>query len=100
VAKRRRKEKKKPGRYVVPVALAIFVLVLGFNILRLYEKNKALAAREAELNDQYEEQVDRSQELSALEEFTGTLEYIEQVAREKLGLVFDNEIIFKSDDKE
>ena len=91
----RRKNKRKTR--IVALTLILVIIVLGANIIRLYEKNKMYAAKEENLKKQYEEQVDREGELSALEEFTKTMDYIEQVAREKLGLVFPNEIIFKSD---
>ena len=41
------------------------------------------------------QQHERHQELSELESYTRTQEYIEDVARSKLGLAYDNEIIFK-----
>ena len=39
---------------------------------------------------------DRKKEIKELEKYVGTDKYVEDVAKEKLGLVHDNEIVFKS----
>ena len=97
MSRKRRRKKKKTTRVVTAVLLLLLV-VLGFNVIKLYQKNQVYAARQQALEQQYEEQEQRKEDLSAFEEFTKTVEYVEQVAREKLGMVFDNEIVFKSDD--
>ena len=40
----------------------------------------------------------RAEEISDLEAYTRTKKYVEDVAKEKLGLVYEDEIIFKSRD--
>ena len=94
---RRTKRKKKYTTRIVTLVLLLVVVVLGFNVIKLYRKNEACIQKKAALEEQYEIQLERKDNLSAMEEFTKTLEYVEQVAREKLGMVFKNEIIFKSD---
>ena len=41
----------------------------------------------------------RSEEIAEFERYTQTRKYIEDTAREKLGLVYPGEIIFKNEDK-
>ena len=41
---------------------------------------------------------DRTEELAEFEKYTKTKKYAEEMAKKKLGLVHDNEIIFKSSD--
>ena len=94
----RRKRRKKNKTRVVTAVLLLLLVVLGFNVIKLYQKNQVYAAKQQALEQQYEQQVQRQEDLSAFEEFTKTIEYVEQVAREKMGMVFDNEIVFKSDD--
>ena len=42
-----------------------------------------------------EERLDK--EIDALEEYVGTDEYVEDVAKDKLGLVYPNEILFEAE---
>ena len=42
-----------------------------------------------------EEELLRQDELSDYEEYIGSRDYVEDTAKSKLGLVYDNEIIFK-----
>ena len=51
--------------------------------------------QEAELEAQIQEEEERTKEIEQMEEYVGTDEYIEQTARDKLGLIYENEIIFK-----
>ena len=51
----------------------------------------------AELKEKIEDEKARAKEIEELEEYVGTDEYVEDVAKEKLGLVHENEIIFKAE---
>ena len=53
------------------------------------------AAKEKELQQQYEEETERSTEIDDLETYMKSSQYIEDVAKSKLGLTYKNEIIFK-----
>lgn len=78
----------------VTVLLAV---ILAAGSISLREKNKAYKAQEAELRAQLKEEDARAEEIDALEEYVGTDEYIEDVAKEKLGLINPNEILFKAE---
>ncbi|MBR4795149.1 MAG: hypothetical protein IK050_01780, partial [Lachnospiraceae bacterium] len=47
--------------------------------------------------DAIEDEMERNENLTEYEKFTKTIEFIEKMARERLGLVFGNEIIFKEE---
>ena len=51
--------------------------------------------KEKELQQQYEEETERSTEIDDLETYMKSSQYIEDVAKSKLGLTYKNEIIFK-----
>ena len=53
---------------------------------------------EQELQQQIDAENARTEELKELETYTKTKKYAEEVAKDKLGLVYDNEIIFKEED--
>ncbi|XCP86082.1 septum formation initiator family protein [Roseburia hominis] len=86
-------------RSVVLISLIIFLLgaVIFAQGMSLRERNKAYKAQEAELMAQLDEEKERSEEIDQLKEYVGTDEYIEDVAREKLGLVHENEILFRAE---
>lgn len=48
-----------------------------------------------ELDNKMTEETERTKEIDDMKEYMGTDEYAEEVARDKLGLVKDNEIVFK-----
>lgn len=76
------------------ILLMAALVVVGGVSLRAKEKN--YLAQETELKKQIEEEKARSQEIDEMEAYVGTDEYVEEIAKEKLGLVKENEIILKA----
>lgn len=72
-------------------------VVLGVGSISLHEKNRAYKAQEAELEEQIQTELAREEEIEELEEYVGSDEYVEDVAKEKLGLIHPNEIIFQAE---
>ena len=54
--------------------------------------------KEEMLQEQIEAEKQRSEEIDEFEKYTKTKKYIEDVAREKLGLVYEDEIIIQTED--
>lgn len=96
-AGRRRSPLQKHKTSVVGIIaiLLLLVAVVTVSSVSLRARNKEYLAQEAELQEQIEAEEERAQEISELEEYVSTDEYIEQTAKDKLGLVHENEIIFK-----
>ncbi len=80
------------GITFVVLSLAVAVNIRGAS---LREKNEEYQAREAALTRQKEIEEDRAEELEERRIFVQTKQYIEQVAKEKLGLVYPDEILLK-----
>ena len=55
----------------------------------------AYAAQEAELREAYEQETERAEEIESLADYVQSDQYIIDMAHSKLGLAYDNEIIFK-----
>ena len=86
--------KKKISLFLTVLMIAAaFAGFLTWQTHKLNQKAAAYAAREAELALQIEGESRRSEELEEYNIFTHTLKYMEQVAREKLGLVYPDEVI-------
>lgn len=63
------------------------------------QKNQTYQSREAALEKQIADETERSKEIEDLETYTKTKKYVEDVAKEKLGLVYEDEILFKASGK-
>ena len=83
--------------FSISCVIVLLAVILSAGSISLREKNKAYKAQEAELEAQLKEEDVRAEEIDALEEYVGTDEYIEDVAKEKLGLINPNEILFKAE---
>ncbi len=59
----------------------------------------ALKAQKEDLEKQIEEETEKKEEYNNQMEYYSTDEYIEKIAREQLGLVMPDEIVFKVDNK-
>ena len=95
---KRGKKKYNAGTVSIIVIVVAFLIVMSVQILRLKEKDNLLVEREAALERQLAEEEARKEELVDLDLYTKSEDYIKEMAN-KLGLVFENEIIFKESDE-
>lgn len=86
------------GMTVAMMAILIMTAVVGINSISLKQKEEQYAAREQELVSLIEAEEQRAQELQEFETYTKTKKYAEEIAKDKLGLVYENEIIFQETD--
>lgn len=80
------------GISLVVCMLLVVLLVQGASI------RKKIAANEAKqevLAGEIEDENARTQTIEELQDYMGSDEYIEKIAKEKVGLAKENEIIFK-----
>lgn len=94
MAGRRKKKGNNAGTMSIIFIVLVFVVVMSIQIYKLKEKDKLLAEREQNLMQQLTEELQREEELKELDLYTRSMEYIKDMAN-KLGLVYENEIIFK-----
>lgn len=95
----RRKKDNRAGKICVTFIVLTLLAVMSVNIVQIYEKNQDYIAKENSLRKQLEAETERQAELEEYEKYTHSREYIEDVAKSKLGLVYENEIIFKEEKK-
>ena len=96
----RRRQKKRMQRHrrsVLAVSAVVLLLfaVVSANSISLRSKEEYYQGQEMELEQQIKEEKARAEEIEELREYVGTDQYVEDVAREKLGLIHENEIILK-----
>ncbi len=83
----------------VACIVAILVGVLSYRCVELYAKNSSYAEKEAALQEQLEYEQDREEEIAEYEDYVTTDAYIIEMARKKLGLVFEGETVFREADQ-
>lgn len=94
----RRKNKNGTGTgIIVFVVLCIFGIV-AFGKIKLEDKKRNLDITMEGLETQINNEKERAVDIKNLEAYVQTKKYIEEIARERLGLVYEYEIIFKEED--
>lgn len=77
------------------IAILMFVIVVHGGTLQA--RNQEYKLQEQELIAQIEDEKIRAEENKKLKDYIGTDEHIEKIAKEKLGLIHENEILFRSE---
>ena len=97
-ARRRKKQVQQHRRSMLGISAVILLLAVMVTVssVELRAKNNAALDCEQELEADIQAEKERAEEISDLEEYVGTDEYVEQQAKDRLGLVHENEIIFKA----
>ena len=96
MAGRRGRPSRSNRRGMVAIAAVVMVLLLSLLVQsqNLSAQNEKYAARKAELEQQKRDEELRAEEIANLKDYVNSPEYIEMVARDKLGLVYSDEILF------
>lgn len=92
-----KRSNKLVGFFIVVMAVA---LVIGLNMSgnRLREKNNESAAKIEKLQSQIADEKARSEAIDEYSKYVNTKQFVEDVARNKLGLIYADEKIFKGNE--
>ena len=89
------------NNYIGMAAISVVVLILlvGMTIQSNNLKSRIAVydAKAAALQQSIEDEQDRTKEIDEQKDYMQTDEYIAEVARDRLGLVKDNEIVFEEE---
>ena len=97
VAFRKVKKKGRFGIVAILITLAVFISMFAYNGRELRKQKQQLEADTAVMEQQLAGEQERAEELKQFETYTHTKKYAEEVAKEKLGYVYEGEIIFQKD---
>lgn len=99
-ARRRRKSKLSPFTvFGVLVLCCVLCGTLISKTISLKAESAKYSEQILELKKEQKKLKDQKTEMEDYESYVKTKEYTEEVARDKLGLVYPNEIIFEPNDK-
>ena len=100
-SKKRRNHQKIANNYLGMAAIVIVVLILLVGLTmqsnNLKTRIAVYDAKAAALKQSIEDEQDQTKEIDEQKEYMQTDEYIAEVARDKLGLVKGNEIVFEEE---
>ena len=94
-AAHRKKKSNRLSMILITSVVLMITIVVAVKCAELKGKISEYAAEEAQLIAQIEAQEARSADLEEYEKYTQTKKYIEDIAKDRLGLVYEGEIIFK-----
>ena len=97
VAYRRRKPQNRMSMMLVSLVVLILAGVVAVKSAQLQQKKEIYEARQKELEAQIADEELRAEEIEEYRKYTQTKKYVEEVAKDKLGLVYEDEIVFKED---
>ncbi len=75
----------------------LLVSVFAVQIVELGAKNSMYEKQIASLQEDLDEQNERKVKLQEKEKYMQTKKFVEEYAKEKLGLIYPNEVVFKAD---
>ncbi len=83
--------------FMIISVVLILVLVMAYQSYNVYSRNSVYTRQIAKLEEEIEEEQGRTRRIEDLRTYVNSDEYIEKAAREKFGLVYPDEVIFRSD---
>ncbi|MCM1102326.1 MAG: septum formation initiator family protein [Acetatifactor muris] len=94
----RKKNQNRFSMMLVALVVMMITVAVAIRSIELTERLDSYAQKESELKQQIKAEELRAEEIENFRKYTQTKRYVEEVAKEKLGLVYDGEIIFKEQD--
>lgn len=93
----RKKRQNTTGMLLVTTVVIMMLIVVTIKSVELREKRASYLAREEALMQEIEAEQARTEKIEEYEKYTQTKKYVEEIAKNKLGLVYEGEIIFKDE---
>ena len=94
---RGRKKQNRMARLCITCMVFLLLMLMSAQIVKLYNKNQELSAKEQAYEEQKLEEETRQQELAEQEKDMQSQEYIEKEAH-RYGLYYDDEIIYREEE--
>ena len=90
-----RRRKKRTGIGIIAFIVLSICGIVAYGKVDLEKRKTSLEKQRSGLESQINDEKDRAIDIRNFEAYVQTKKYIEEVAREKLGLVYDYEILFE-----
>ncbi len=94
----RRKKKNGTGIGIIAFVVLMLCAIVSYRRISLAQEEEDAQIKIDRLEAQYQEEQDRTHEIEEYKAYTKTDKYKEDVARNKLGLVYEDEILFEPEE--
>lgn len=95
----RRRHQNRFSLFLVSLVVLMIMVVVAVRSVELQRKIAGYDTQIASLSAQIDAETARAEEIEEYRKYTQTKAYVEEVAKNKLGLVYEGEILFKEDKK-
>lgn len=93
----RKRSQNRFSMFLVSLVVILITIVVAVKSVELKQKLSTYEAKEQQLNAQLDAEQQRAEEIEEFRTYTQTKRYAEEVAKDKLGLVYEGEILFKEE---
>ena len=94
----RKRYQNRFSMFLVTLVVVMILIAVAVQRVELSQKMEANRARIEQLNDQIADAEAEAEKIREYEKYTQTKGFVEKIAHDKLGLVYESEIIFKEED--
>jgi cell division protein DivIC len=82
---------------LVVLVVTLITVAVAMRSVELTQRLDSYAEKEENLEEQIAAEEQRAEEIENFRKYTQTKRYVEEVAKEKLGLVYEGEILFQEE---
>lgn len=93
----RRRHQNRFSLFLVSLVVLMIMVVVAVRSVELQRKIAGYDTQIASLSAQIDAETARAEDIEEYRKYTQTKAYVEEVAKDKLGLVYEGEILFKED---
>ncbi len=94
----RKRRQNRFSMFLVSIVVLMILVAVWVRSMELQRKLDTYTAKQEQLEEQIADEEERQQEIEEFSKYTQTKKYAEDVAKEKLGLVYEDEILFKQEE--
>lgn len=93
-----RSKKSKSGMTMIVITVLVLFIIITYKKIDLDRECNILRAEKAKYEKQLDELNEEKENMQAYRDYVYSDDNIESIARERLGLVYPNEIVFEPED--
>lgn len=94
----RKRNQNRFSMILIIIVVSLITVAVAVRSVELNQRLDAYKAKEGQLQQQITDEEKRAEEIEVFRKYTQTAGYIEEIAMEKLGLVYEGEIVFQEED--
>lgn len=93
----RKKRQNRMAMVLVTIVVLMIFVVVAVKSVELRSRKELYDIKVAQLQEEIDLERARTEEIEEYGKYTQTKKYVEEIAKDKLGLVYEGEIIFKDE---